>query len=187
MKRHTFKAAAGMFLLIGFLLIGIALDIVWAMDGRQGPGGPPMPLPPEAGSNVAGIHGGPLPHVWGRLSSLGLDEQQKEAIKEIRSREAKDHIKKMADVRIAEIELKDILDKDTVDMNAVEAKLKRISSLMTDIRLSGIQAIEAVKTKLTPAQRKKFKEISEMRPITGGIPHEGMKIPPPMTEHRQHP
>lgn len=167
MKRHTFKAAAGMFLLIGFLLIGIALDIVWAMDGRQGPGGPPMPPPPEAGSNVAGIHGEPLPHVWGRLSSLGLDEQQKEAIKEIRNRTEKDTIRKRADIRIAEIELKDILGKDPVDMNAVEAKLKKISSLMTDTRLSGIQAIEAIKTKLTPAQAKRFREMMGGQPASG--------------------
>jgi Spy/CpxP family protein refolding chaperone len=189
MKRHTIKAATGMFLLIGFLLIGIALDIVWAMDGKQGPEGP-MPPPPEAGLNFAGIHREPLPHAWGCLSALGLDEQQKEAIKEIRSREEKDTIRKRADIRIADIELRDILDKDPVDMNAIETKLKRISSLMTDMRLSGIRTIEAIKTKLTPEQGKRFKEMLEMGHATGGMARGAMgmpPLPPPhMTGHRQH-
>ncbi len=233
MKRYTVKAAAGMFLLIGFLLFGVMPEIGWGMDDGQGRRAPMSP-PPEAFEvckdknegaevNIACIRGetikavckqtkdgliavpkggfrepgmmppmGPRsmgaaekmvglepPPAWRHLSLPGLDEKQKEAIKKIKSREAKDNIKKMADVRIADIELRDILDKDPVDMNAVEAKLKKISSLMTDIRLSEIKAVEEIKTKLTPEQRKSFKEMLEMGYRMGGIMRESMKMPPP--------
>jgi Spy/CpxP family protein refolding chaperone len=94
--------------------------------------------------------------MWMQLRRLGLDEKQKEAIRDIRSRHMKDAISKMADVRIARIELRDILANDTVDMQAVGAKLKEIASLQTELRLSRIKAMEEVKAQLTPEQRKKL-------------------------------
>ncbi|HOE17360.1 MAG TPA: periplasmic heavy metal sensor [Syntrophorhabdaceae bacterium] len=184
MKGPTVKATAGMFLFIGFLLIGIALDIVWAMDGKREHGGtmspmmsPSMDSPRSMGAVVemAGLE----PPAWRNLSFLGLDAKQKEAVREIKSREVKDNIKKMADVRIADIELRDILDKDPVDMSAVEAKLKWISSLMTDMRLSRIKAIEEIRAKLTPEQNKRFKEILGMGCGMGGPVRDGIKMPPP--------
>lgn len=193
MRRYTVKTTAGMFLLIGFLLIGIALDIVWAMDGGQKAGFHEPGMMSPMGPRGMGITGkgmaDPEPPVWRHLLRLGLDEKQKEAIKKIESREAKDIIKKRADIRIADIELRDILDKDPVDINAVEAKLKKISLLMTDMRLSEIKAIEEIKTKLTPEQIKSFKEMLEIGHGMGGILHDGMRMPPPppMTGYIQHP
>jgi len=96
------------------------------------------------------------------LMGLGLDEKQREAIKEIKSRVIKEAIRKSADERIAGIELKDLLDKDPVDIKAVEAKIKQIETLKTEMHLSLIMAIEEVKSRLTPEQRKKFQEILEM-------------------------
>ena len=66
--------------------------------------------------------------MWEHLMGLGLDEKQREAIKEIKSRVIKEAIRKRADEHIAGIELKDLLDKDPVDMKAVEAKLKQIET-----------------------------------------------------------
>jgi Spy/CpxP family protein refolding chaperone len=124
--------------------------------------------------------------MWGHLKGLGLDEKQKEAIKEIKSRVMKDTVRKRADIKVAGIELKDILDKDPVDMNAAEAKLKQIESLRTDMRLSRIKAIEEVKAKLTPDQRKKFKRSLERhrRWTQGG---KGMTPPCEKKEGKQPP
>jgi Spy/CpxP family protein refolding chaperone len=95
--------------------------------------------------------------IWKALADLGLDEKQKEAIKDIRTIAKKDAIRKMADIRIARIELREILDKDPVDMGAVEAKLKQLESLKTDMQMSRIKTLEEIKAKLTPEQRQKFK------------------------------
>jgi Spy/CpxP family protein refolding chaperone len=96
-----------------------------------------------------------------KLMSLNLDEKQKEAIKEIVRTTQKESIRKRADLSIARIELKDLLDEDSVNMKAVESKLKQIESLETDIHLSRIKTLEAIKTKLTPDQRKKLREMRE--------------------------
>ncbi len=104
---------------------------------------------------------GPGQRMWGSLRGLGLDEKQQEAIKEIRSRVMKDAVRKRAEIQVARIELRDILGKDPVDMNAAEAKLKQLSAMVTDLRLSGIKAREEVKTQLTPEQREKFKRSLE--------------------------
>lgn len=113
-------------------------------------------------------------HLWKALMNLGLDEKQKEGLKEIHSRVMKDTIMKRADIAVARIDLRDILGKDQVDMNAAEAALKKIASLQTDMRLTHIKAMQEVKAKLTSEQRKKFKEMREMAPGTKRMSHDDM-------------
>ena len=124
--------------------------------------------------------------MWEHLTGLGLDEKQREAIKEIKSRVIKEAIRKRADERIAGIELKDLLDKDPVDMKVVEAKLKQIEIIKTEMHIALIMATEEVKSKLAPEQRKIFKEILEMKldigpPMMGGPIRSGVMrmMPPP--------
>lgn len=122
--------------------------------------------------------------LWRSLMSLDLNEKQMTEIKEIRNRTAKETIKKRADERILGIELKELLDKDSVDMKTVEAQLKKIEALKTEMHLSIIKAIEEAKSKLTPEQRKKFKEMCEIAPDMGppmmkDMGHGDMKMTPP--------
>lgn len=103
-------------------------------------------------------------HMWRHLMSLGLDEKQREEITDIKRRVEKEMIKKRADEHNARIELEDLLDNDPVDMKAVESKLKQIETVKTERNLSFLKAREEIKSKLTPAQRKEFKETLEMDP-----------------------
>ncbi len=107
--------------------------------------------------------------MWRHLIGLGLDEKQKGEVKEIRNRVMQEMIKKRAEEQIAGIELKDLLDKDPVDMKAVETKLRQIETLKTEMHLSLIRAREEMKSKLTPEQRKKMKEMMESRHMMGGM------------------
>jgi Spy/CpxP family protein refolding chaperone len=103
------------------------------------------------------------------LKSLSLDEQQKTLIGEIKSRMMKETIRRTADMRIVQIELKDLLSQDPVDMKAVEAKVKQLEMMRTEMHLSHIKAMEDCKTKLTPEQRKKLREMIEAGPMMGGM------------------
>jgi len=94
-----------------------------------------------------------------KLMSLGLDEKQREAIKEIVRTTMKETFRKRADLSIARIDLKDLIDKDPINMKAVESKLNQIGSLEADIHLSHIKTLEAIKVKLTPDQRKKLNDM----------------------------
>ncbi len=126
----------------------------------------------ERGMNCDGGMHGMMRHdrqpMWRHLKDLGLDEKQKTEIREIRDRVLKETIRKKADERIAGLELRELVAKDTVDMEAVQAKLKQIESLRTDIHLAHIKAREEIKSKLTPEQRKKFNEVPAMRHSTRG-------------------
>ena len=68
-------------------------------------------------------------------------------------------------MRIVQIELKDLLRQDPVDMKAVEAKVKQMEMMRTEMHLSHIRAMEDIKTKLTPEQRKKLREMMEAGPM----------------------
>jgi Spy/CpxP family protein refolding chaperone len=107
-----------------------------------------------AGPGMMGEH-----RILGKLWSLGLDDQQKEAVKEIVRKTMRESIKKRADLDIARLDLRDVLDKDSVNIQAAESKLKQIASMETDIRLLHIKEYEDIKSKLTPDQRKKLKEM----------------------------
>jgi Spy/CpxP family protein refolding chaperone len=106
--------------------------------------------------------------MWNFLTGLTLDEQQKAAVAAIRSRTEKESIRRMADMRIAHIELKDLLSKDPVDMKAVEAKVKQSETLRTEMHLSHLKAMEEVKASLTPEQKKKFHEMVAAGPAMRG-------------------
>ena len=110
------------------------------------------------------------------LMGLGLDEKQKEEAREIESGLMKSTVRMKSDVQIAMMEMKDILDKDPVDMKAAESKLKTIESLQTSIKLSGIKALEEVKSKLTAGQRIKLKEMLERGPMMGRTMHERPEV-----------
>ena len=111
-------------------------------------------------------------HMSKHLMGLNLDEQQKALISEIKSRMMKETIRRTADMRIVQIELKDLLSQDPVDMRAVEAKVKQLETMRTEMHLSHIKAMEDCKAKLTPQQRKKLREMTEAGPMMEGM---GMK------------
>lgn len=147
-------------------------------DGRHEQG---MPRRGGMGHPGMGMRGEEHP-MWRHLMGLGLDEKQREAIREIRSTVMKEMIKKRADERLAGIELKELLDREPVNMKAVEAKLRQIETAKTEAHLSLIRAREEVKSQLTPEQRKKFREMPEMEPtmgppMRGGMMHGGMRMP----------
>jgi Spy/CpxP family protein refolding chaperone len=90
------------------------------------------------------------------LEGLALDEQQKKVIGEIKSSIKKDTIRRMADISIARLELKELVVQDPLDLKAVEAKVRQLESLRTEMHLAHIKALENIKTKLTPEQRNKL-------------------------------
>lgn len=156
-KEIVMKRILGVLLLSALFLIGVPHSSYASPCGCQGRG------MHEEGAPAWGMGhhremATPRHHMWKRLRRLGLDEKQKESIRNIRSGLMKKTITKTADVRIAKIDLRDMLSKDSVDMQAVEAKVKEIESLQADLRLSRIKAMLEVKALLTPAQRKKLRE-----------------------------
>jgi len=135
--------------------------------------------------------------MWLHLMALGLDDKQKAEVNEIRSRVMKEMITKRAEEQVAEIELKDLLAKDPVDMKAAESKIRQIETLKAGMSISLISAREEIRSKLTPEQRKKMKEMMEpghmmgaggMMPckcgMSGGMMHHETEEPMQCTQEK---
>ena len=171
-------------LLSGVMVLAFASQYAAAQacGPTGGPGrgfpGQGMPMMSPMGSDGMGMMGRER-RLWRLFAALGLDEQQRADIRKIKSRVMKDTIREKADLEVVRIDVRDILAKDQVDMNAVEAALKKIASLQTDIRLSHIKAMQEIKAKLTPEQRKKFRELLEMCPRAERMTRGGMRMAPP--------
>ena len=169
-----------------FLILAAISTLSFAdSDGPTGPGGkscreegmammPPF-LPPmmRHGRDMMGGPGA-MPFALRILACIDLNEKQKDAIKEIGSKVIKESIRKGAEIEIAELEVMETLDKDSADLTAVEVKLKMIEALRTELRVAHIKAIEEIKSKLTPDQKKKLREILE---AGSGFPLDRKKRP----------
>lgn len=162
MKKTTFSIL-GVFL---FLFLG--LPVLHAeMQPCRGKMGADLDRP---GMQMTGKMGqcdmceeGPGHRLWQELKNIGLTDKQEKAIKEIGSRVKKETIKKAADLKVGKLELRDLLQSDSVDMKAVEAKLRQLATLKTDIILTRLGAFEEIKSQLTPEQKKKLKSEMENR------------------------
>jgi Spy/CpxP family protein refolding chaperone len=169
MKKVLLTVAVVSFFVLGSLAYGYGSGQMGGCGMCQDMmGGHEMGSGMMGGCGMAGGMKGSEHPMWNHLMGLNLDEQQKSAFKEIKSGVMKDTIKKMADIRIAQVELKDLVGKDPVDMKAVEAKVRQLESMRTEMHLAHIKAMEEVKAKLSPEQKKKFKEMVAMHPMKGG-------------------
>ncbi len=103
--------------------------------------------------------GGEHSHMF-MFKKLGLDDKQKEAIRAIHLKTKKEMIQKVADIKLAKIELMEILSKDPVDMAAAEAAVKKIAGLRAEMKMMHIRAMEEIKSNLNVEQKKKFNSMS---------------------------
>jgi Spy/CpxP family protein refolding chaperone len=133
---------------------GCGMAGCWGMPGRR------MGCGMMGGGMGYGMMG---PMMMGHLSmmrgfmNLDLNDKQKEELFNLRDKSMKEIIRKRSDREIAMLELRELLEKEPVDMKAVEAKVKQVDSLRSDIFLTIIKAREDMKSKLTPAQLKQLK------------------------------
>lgn len=104
------------------------------------------------------------------LWSLDLADTQKADISAIHDRAAKDLIRKRADIQIAKLELRELLEREPLDLAAVDAKLRQLANMKTDMVVSVLKTKEQIKTILTPEQRKRLKDMMEGRHMPCGAP-----------------
>jgi len=165
MKKVVICMALG--LLVLMVSINGSFADTKALQGRMGDDGVKegMQSPPPAA-----VPGGPgpmdmiqpgEPPIWRHLRDLGLDEKQMESIRAIKTKTLKEMVRKRADEQLTVIDLKELLAKDSVDMKAVEATLRQMESIRTDVKMAMLQSIEEVKANLTPDQRNKLKKMSK--------------------------
>ncbi len=100
--------------------------------------------------------------------ALDLSDEQVNKIRSFFTESRKEAIKKGAEIRIANIELRELIRSPKTDMNAVKAKLDEIARLRTALSMARIEKHEKVKSVLTPEQLEKFYKSSPSFMGTGG-------------------
>jgi Spy/CpxP family protein refolding chaperone len=141
------------------------------MEGRCGCGMASGNMEGRCGCGMMGRHfgmmggkgsmGGVHHRLWHYIMRLDLDQNQRAEIWKTKTDLMKNMIRKKADLRIAMLELGNLVHADKTDMKKVEAKVKQIENLRSSMLISGIEAMEAVKSKLTADQRKKLGNMME--------------------------
>jgi Heavy-metal resistance len=98
---------------------------------------------------------------------LGLSAAQVKSLEQLRNGFQKESIRRDADLRVAEMDLNGLLGAEKVDMPKVEAKVREIERIRTDLRLARIRTIQKGKEVLTADQRKKLHELLTEQQSTG--------------------
>jgi Spy/CpxP family protein refolding chaperone len=139
------------------------------------PGGPSWGLPAE---ETREGHPGSGPCWLGFLPALNLEEKQLAKVRALERRLAKAEIPKVAELEVSQIELQEILEREPVNLQAVEAKLKKMEALRTAIQLAHIQTGEEIKALLTPEQKKALENSRRPHPGGPGFHPGGRRMPP---------
>jgi Spy/CpxP family protein refolding chaperone len=142
---------------------------------------PPPPAAPQASPPAMGQVGIlPVPgigDILDRRQELGLSTAQVARLEQLGLEVAREGIRRQADLMIAQMDLAALLHADpsqAIDLAKVEAKLREIERIRTDLGLALVRAVEAAKAELTPEQRAKLATL--MADVTSALD------PPPIEE-----
>lgn len=98
---------------------------------------------------------------------LGLSDEQRKQLDEIRTRYSKDIIKQDAESKIAEIDLRVLLKESEINLSEVKEALKKVENAETQIRYLRIMAFVEARKILTGEQKNSLKKLMEMRATPG--------------------
>jgi len=190
------SAVSGLALALGMTLpVGAAeppADMTLAQAPSDAPGPDPGAHPRwgHHGENRGGHRG------WHRdkahrfsLSGLALRHQkelaltpaQVQGLRQLGTDAQRDGIKRQADLRLAEVDLRGLMALDPADPNKprdmarIEAKVREIEKLRADGRLARIQNLEQSRQVLTPEQREKLRGLLDQRGPHRGPHGPGMR------------
>lgn len=109
-------------------------------------------------------------YLIGMAEELELSEEQVANLKAICAEHKKDVIRKQAEVKIAEMELKELVAMPNADLTKVKAKITEIGSMRQSMCLTQLATIEKAHKVLTAEQMKKFKEMKKKMCCQTGKP-----------------
>lgn len=98
---------------------------------------------------------------------LDLSAAQVKSLEQLKNDFQKESIRRDADLRVAEMDLNGLLVAEKVDMAKVEAKVREIERLRSDLRIARIRTIQKGKEVLTADQRKRLQELLAEQQIAG--------------------
>jgi hypothetical protein len=116
-------------------------------------------------------------HKWARLlfiqrDQLGLTDEQLDEIQSLINAHMKNSIRKKAEQRILDIEVRELLIKEGVDLTEVENRITAVANLKAETEIDGVRTMEKIERVLSEEQQKKVKSL--LKPLifpTMGFPY----------------
>jgi Spy/CpxP family protein refolding chaperone len=105
------------------------------------------------------------------LAQLGLTDQQRDRIAEIRDRHQREAIEQRARLRLARLDLHKLLRADRPDRGAIDRQIDELARLRAELGKARIGSMLEVRSVLTPAQQRRLKSLRGAR-----VPREGRQI-----------
>jgi Spy/CpxP family protein refolding chaperone len=94
---------------------------------------------------------------------LGLSDEQKKQLDDIRIRYSKEIVKQNAELEIAEIDLETLLNKSEFNLSEIKEALKKVESAKMQIKYLRVEAFVEARKILTNEQKGSLKKLMEMR------------------------
>ena len=91
---------------------------------------------------------------------LGLNDEQVQKMRQLRTDYEKESIRKHADLRVAQLELGELMQQKSIDIGQVEKKVRQIETVRGDLMLFRVRSLVKTKDFLTPEQFDKFKQMT---------------------------
>jgi Spy/CpxP family protein refolding chaperone len=92
--------------------------------------------------------------------ALGLNDEQVQKLRQLRSDYEKETIRKHADLRVAQLELKDLLEQKNIDMSQVEKKIRQTEGLRSDLMLFRVKSLMKAKDFLSAEQFDRLRKMT---------------------------
>ena len=112
-----------------------------------------------------------------KRDELGLNDNQVTQLKKLKSSSKKAKIRKSADIKILEIELKEILDAKSVDKKAMNHKIDAIGNLQSQIIKDCVDTKLTARELLTDEQLQKYHIAKKSCDIGAKAPSDSEKSP----------
>jgi len=94
---------------------------------------------------------------------LGLIDKQIESLKSMKMDFMKTKIKMEADLQITHLDLKALMSDDKASLKDIEAKLRAVEKMKTDMKITHLKAFRDAKALLTPEQKEKMMKCDKMK------------------------
>ncbi len=127
--------------------------VTWADPPAPGAGG----HRPERGER-----GGWIGRALRHQEQLGLSPDQVTKLRALRLDSRKETLRRVAELRGAHLDLGALLHAETPDLAKIEAQVRRIESLRTDLQMSRIRTSLEARALLTPEQQKQLRALRGM-------------------------
>jgi Spy/CpxP family protein refolding chaperone len=92
------------------------------------------------------------------MAKLNLNDVQQEKIEKLRTEMQRKNIETQSKIRLARVDMRELMRAENPSRSAIEKKIRAVSDLELELKITRLDHMLAVREVLTPEQRKTWKD-----------------------------